>query len=169
MDTPNSTTNQNKRITTQEIDQIIHSYIDIALLKVKDLCEIRKFKSHVDERRRILKHFFKEFDENMEIIELRGNMYTLVKINHQSESNWEKLLDRIIKRRISEHLDSLYSNIDGRRSSSTFSEKFLTQIIDRNIRVSSLLENFDNNIQTLNKHKKPLDCIMEPNLNDFQL
>ncbi|MBP3708113.1 MAG: hypothetical protein J6J36_05850 [Clostridia bacterium] len=166
MDTANSTTNQSKKITTQEIDQIIHSYIDIALLKVKDLCEIKKFKSHVDERRRILKYFFKEFDENMEIIEFRGNMYTIVKVNHQSKNNWEEILDRIIKRRISENLDSLYSDIDSRRSSNTFSEKFLSQIIDRNIRVSSLLENFDNNMQALNKHKKNYDCKMELNLND---
>lgn len=169
MDTANSTTNQNKANTTQEIDKIIHSYIDIALLKVKDLCEIKKFKFHVDERRRILKYFFKEFDENMEIIELHGSRYILLKINHQQTNNWEESLDRIIKRRISENLDSLYSNVDSRKSSNTFSEKFLSQIIDRNIRVSSLLENFDNNIRALNKHKKSLDCKIEPNLNDFQL
>lgn len=159
--------NKQKTHETQQIDEIIHSCIDIALLKVRDLCEIKQFESRIDERRKTLKSFFEDFDENMEIIELCGDRYNIVKIAAQPKNSWEEALDRIIKKKISENLNSLYNNVNSRACSDMISQKFLCQIIDRNMRVSSLLENFDCNIETLNKYNQQYKSKIAPDLNDY--
>lgn len=158
--------NKEKSHETQKIDEIIHSCIDIALLRIKDLCEIQQFESHVDKRRQTLRNFFEDFDENMEIIELCRDRYNIVKITTPQKNNWEESLDRIIKRKISENLNSLYNNVNSRTYTNTLSQKFLCQIIDRNMRVSSLLENFDCNIDSLNKYNQRYKSKITPDLND---
>lgn len=131
-----------KRARTKLVDEIIRKAANNEMIKLEEMADIKQYKEQIQNRKQEINEIFNDFDHNMKNIEMKHNKNSLP-INSTMTS--EKALDKIIKRRISQAIKKIYNYyLEKTGESDTKSyEEIYTQIIDRQLRISWLLDNWE--------------------------
>lgn len=105
-------------------------------------------------RKQSLKYFFKDFDNNMRILETHAR-FNLTNVTSSSPSSYQIALDRILFRKISEELAKLYLDKQNSffRTSNPYTDAIMSQILDRQLCISSLFQSFDSKMEIIRNSK----------------
>lgn len=138
----------------QLIDKHIKAKIGSELDRLESSTEVAEYKVHIQDRKKgIVELFSPNFENNMNIIE-ENTRYKQKKCT--SNNTYRKVLDKIIQKRIYNQLDNLYDSMLNSKiyENNPDLDRCLFQILDRQIRIENLLEDYDNNINLLNSHNQ---------------
>lgn len=142
---------QLKSNTTKQIDEKISANIASELEKLEQESKKEEYKLQIRQRKQGVKQVLISFDGSMEIIE-KNRSYKITKIE---EDTSRRILDEVMQRRIWERLEKMYQYTMnyGRFEDEKERKKELSQILDRQIRIRQLLEQYDENMSLLNSSK----------------
>ena len=142
--------------STQKIDERISMCIDSELQKLEDISDSSVISNQINNRRNAIKNLFNtDFDANFEILTKSKHAQSLKPTQSPNESYLKrKALDRVMKKKIYTGLDNLYHSISLYSTSSNQKMylKELSQILDRQLAINWLLEDFDNNLLYLENY-----------------
>lgn len=125
------------------IDEKIQRILEKRLNKLESMSDIEEYKHHISERNAGILNILNNFDYVINIFELRKRVTPL----EQKEKvlNYRTILDKVIKRIITEELELLYQNVSSSNSSN--SDRISDQIFDRKMKIAELLDNYDDNMK----------------------
>ncbi|MBO5478318.1 MAG: hypothetical protein J6A04_01130 [Clostridia bacterium] len=142
-----------RQITTKRIDERICSSIIDELKELEEKAEIEEYKTQIQQRSKGIQQIFVNFDHDMEIID-RVNRFRVIP---SVPLTFDRVvcLDRIIGKRISEKLESMYQIAQSENFENKEDKlKELSQILDRQLRVNNLLQQYDENMEILSRHRQ---------------
>lgn len=143
------TKEQSKRF----LDKKILETIDEELETLEQLTDVKEYKKQIGNRRTGITMFFKDYEKNRELIQEK-NWYR-VKGKITKADNYTKALDKIMQDKIETRMEKISTNAlksrDGREG--RLNEE-ITQIVDRQLGVIELLENYDENIRFLSERSR---------------
>lgn len=143
------TKEQSKRF----LDKKILETIDEELETLEQLTDVKEYKKQIGNRRTGITMFFKDYEKNRELIQEK-NWYR-IKGKITKADNYTKALDKIMQDKIETRMGKISTNAlksrDGREG--RLNEE-ITQIVDRQLGVIELLENYDENIRFLSERSR---------------
>lgn len=139
---------------SQLLDNEILGVIENELNRLQSMCEISEYSKQIEERKQSLKYFFKDFDNNMRILETHTR-FNLTNVTSISPSSYQIVLDRILSKKISEKLAKLYLDKQNSffRTSTLYTDAIMSQIFDRQLCIVSLFESFDSKMEIVRNSK----------------
>lgn len=138
--------------TTKSIDERIQKCLQAKFDRLGVLAEVDEYKNHIAKRASGVLGILNNFDENMDIIEQR-KPFSITK--DKNSKGYLSALDEIIKESIIKELDKMYNNTVSLPSN--FYRKMASQILDREVRLSRLLDNYDSYMEILENYKPKHD------------
>lgn len=135
------------------IDFKIKIDINLQLDQLAQMSNIDKYIKQINNRKKGLAYILRDFDNNLEIIEQK-NKFKILKGYKNSHISYEKALDKVIQKEITSEMEKLYKSILelSKKSNNKIWSKVAIQIADRQIRISSLLEDYEKNMKILMSH-----------------
>lgn len=143
---------QLQETTTKFIDEKINGCIVGELKKLEDLAEIEEYKEQIRKRREGITNILSSFDYNMEIIKRQKKCQNRKKVDELP--SYIRPLDKIIAKRLNERLEREYQNTLVLQGQSKIIDKELVQILDRQLAITELLGEYDENIQILDEYNR---------------
>lgn len=136
--------------TTKLIDEKIQSVLEIKFNNLEKLADVEAYKNQISLRKNGIIDILNNFDYYMDIIDDQKR-YTYASTSNKKHQNAIVVLDKIIKRIITEALEHLYASVS---STSIDCNKERSQILDRQLKIIKLLDNYDDNIKILEEYRK---------------
>lgn len=136
--------------TTKLIDEKIQLCIYVGLKSLECSANIDEYKIHISESRTKILSLLNNFDDNMEILEDRKRFPPSSKTNNTLNNT--TILDSIIKDNINKSLSEMLNHISS--SSSIDFNKESSQIIDRQLRIGELLDNYEEYIKIIEEENE---------------
>ncbi len=132
------------------IDFKIKIDINLQLEQLAQMSNIEKYIKQIQNRKKGLAYILGDFDNNLEIIEQK-NKFKILKGYKNSYISYEKSLDKVIQKVITSDMEKLYKSVLelSKINNDKIWSKIAIQIADRQIRISSLLEDYEKNIKIL--------------------
>jgi hypothetical protein len=141
------------KTTTKNIDENILSHIILKLDALGSIAELQEYKIQIYKRKRELMNIFVDFDSNMDIMETRKRYSKTTPLCYYKNENLY-YLDKIIQRTIFDELENFYI-----KTSNSFicnKDHILSQILDRQLSLNQLFDNYEENIKILEIYNKNL-------------
>lgn len=146
--------NGRKEKDVQEaMDKKMLECIDSELKRLEDASNIEAYKKQIHIRREGFKLIFSDFDFFIKIIRSHKE-----KINiRKNEIGYKEILDKILKDKITYKLEQIYKKavIWGEGSEDLFNCK-ISQIIDRQIGIGEILDNYNECMDIIENYKKDI-------------
>lgn len=133
------------------MDKKMLECIDTELKRMEEASNIEEYKKIIHERREGFKLIFSDFDFYIKII--RKKKAFLVK--RKKEIGYKEIFDKILKDKITHKLEQIYKKavIWGEGSEELFNCK-ISQIIDRQMGIGEILDNYSESINLVNLYRK---------------
>lgn len=155
-----------------EVDQLILKKIEDILNRLEKELEEEEYKKHIENRKKVLQDIYKKFDYNIQVMdeEKQRDLLNNKSINKGSNPGIEKILDKVIRRKIETGLNNFYKEKKSllnteinNNQTEVQKERILTLVIERTVKTSEFLEDCDDNLKRIQRHKENKDNITKQN------
>ncbi len=146
--------NGRKEKDVQEaMDKKMLECIDSELKRLEDASNIEEYKKQIHSRREGFKLIFSDFDFFIKIIRSHKGGVNI----KNNEIGYKEILDKILKDKITYKLEQIYKKavILGEGSEDLFNCK-ISQIIDRQIGIGEILDNYNECMDIIENYKKDI-------------